>query len=195
MKRLEARLIETADGERRLASPDVATFVPGLADGDLVRAGTVLGRGRRLGRDVLWIAPDGTPPSVVTGLAGDRRVALEYAEVFAELTPLATEGPVTLPDTAGAAVHDVLTATTDGVFYRRSSPEAPPFVEPGSVVADGDAVGLIEVMKTFSRVSYGGERLPIRARIVDFLAVDGQEVLAGQPLLSVEPEGGSADDG
>jgi biotin carboxyl carrier protein len=39
-----------------------------------------------------------------------------------------------------------------GTFYRRPSPEAPPFKEPGDPVAVGDVIGLVEVMKTFHEI-------------------------------------------
>ena len=39
-----------------------------------------------------------------------------------------------------------------GTFYRRPSPDKPPYKEVGDSVAKGDIVGLIEVMKTFNEV-------------------------------------------
>ena len=39
-----------------------------------------------------------------------------------------------------------------GTFYRRPSPEEPPFVEDGASVAAGATIGLVEVMKTFHEV-------------------------------------------
>ena len=39
-----------------------------------------------------------------------------------------------------------------GTFYRRPSPDAPPFLESGATVALGDVIGLVEVMKTFHEI-------------------------------------------
>lgn len=39
-----------------------------------------------------------------------------------------------------------------GVFYRRPKPDAPPFVEEGEQVQEGQIIGLIEVMKQFIEV-------------------------------------------
>lgn len=39
-----------------------------------------------------------------------------------------------------------------GTFYRRPSPEEPPFVEDGAAIEAGSVIGLIEVMKTFHEV-------------------------------------------
>ena len=36
-----------------------------------------------------------------------------------------------------------------GTFYRRAAPDKPPFKADGDVVAVGDVIGLIEVMKSF----------------------------------------------
>jgi biotin carboxyl carrier protein len=53
-------------------------------------------------------------------------------------------------------------------------------------VKTGQAVGLIEVMKTFNPIAYGGLGLPDEAEIVEVLAADGQEVRAGQALFVVK---------
>jgi biotin carboxyl carrier protein len=39
-----------------------------------------------------------------------------------------------------------------GTFYRRPSPDAEPFKSEGDVVAVGDVIGLVEVMKSFIEV-------------------------------------------
>ena len=43
-------------------------------------------------------------------------------------------------------------APTVGIFYRGPEPSAPPFVDLGSKVAEGDTLCLIEVMKVFTAV-------------------------------------------
>jgi acetyl-CoA carboxylase biotin carboxyl carrier protein len=44
---------------------------------------------------------------------------------------------------------------------------------------------LLEVMKTFHRVTYGGPGLPDTARVVRVLIADGDDVNAGDPLLAL----------
>ena len=51
--------------------------------------------------------------------------------------------PVTWSLAPGVAVL----ASTVGVFYCAPQPGAPPFVEEGDLVARGDQVGILEVMK------------------------------------------------
>lgn len=48
-------------------------------------------------------------------------------------------------------IHEV-TAKLPGTFYTRESPAADPYVTVGAAVAEGDTMGLIEVMKMFNPV-------------------------------------------
>ena len=68
-----------------------------------------------------------------------------------------------------------------GTFYRASSPDAPPFKANGDSVASGDAIGLIEVMKTFQEVPAG-----VEGRNIAFLVDDEEPVMAGQVIAEVE---------
>ena len=67
-----------------------------------------------------------------------------------------------------------------GVFYRRPSPEADPFVEEGSEVTEGQTIGLIEVMKNFSelKADSGGT-------LSKFLVDDAAEVEVGQGIAEI----------
>ncbi len=68
-----------------------------------------------------------------------------------------------------------------GTFYRRASPDQPPFKSDGDAVAPGDTVGLVEVMKTFTPVT-----VDVAGTVGRFLVGDEDAVMAGQPLLEVE---------
>jgi biotin carboxyl carrier protein len=46
---------------------------------------------------------------------------------------------------------------------------------------------LLEVMKSFHRVTYDDATLPERARVVALLVTEEADVTAGQPLIEVEP--------
>lgn len=70
-----------------------------------------------------------------------------------------------------------------GTFYRRSAPEAPPFVSEGDRVRVGDVLGLIEVMKQFSEVSAEVDGVVLR-----FTVSDGDAVEPGQALLVIETD-------
>ncbi|WP_174512254.1 acetyl-CoA carboxylase biotin carboxyl carrier protein [Methylocella tundrae] len=68
-----------------------------------------------------------------------------------------------------------------GTAYRRSSPEAAPFVEVGSVVKAGDKLLLVEAMKTFNEIV-----APRAGTVTRILVEDGQPVEYGQPLFVIE---------
>lgn len=67
-----------------------------------------------------------------------------------------------------------------GTFYRRPSPEEPVFKDVGDTVAEGDVIGLVEVMKTFNEV-----KADKAGTISAFLADNEEPVMAGQPLLEL----------
>jgi len=78
-------------------------------------------------------------------------------------------------------VSKTIQSPIPGTFYRKPSPEEPPFVEDGASVMVGDTIGLIEVMKTFIEVKaeVGGTN----ARF----AVDNEEpVVAGALLVELD---------
>ena len=67
-----------------------------------------------------------------------------------------------------------------GTFYRRPSPDKPVFKEIGDVVAVGDVIGLIEVMKSFNEVL-----ADVAGTITGFPTDDEEPVMAGQPLVEL----------
>ena len=86
-------------------------------------------------------------------------------------------------DTAGLAVH----APSSGRYWARPAPDKPPFVSVGDVVATGQTVCLLEVMKTFHRVTWGGPGLPERARVTAIHPQDGDDLTADQVILELAP--------
>jgi biotin-dependent carboxylase-like uncharacterized protein len=84
--------------------------------------------------------------------------------------------------TKPAPAFDVVIAPLLGVFYRRSAPDAPPFVEAGDHVTTGQLLGVIEVMKTYHDVT-----APHAGVLESFLIDDGQFVEYGQPIARLAP--------
>lgn len=89
-------------------------------------------------------------------------------------------------------------APTFGIFYRRASPDSPPYVEQGQKVERGAVVGLVEVMKCFHQIVLGGhgEHAAGEQALHDafksgtvekILATDSQEVKPGQALFWIRP--------
>ena len=81
----------------------------------------------------------------------------------------------------------ILRAPSSGRFYRRPAPDKPPFIAVGDVIDEGKVIGLLEVMKTFTRIAYGGGDLPKRAKVTALHAADEADVAAGEALIGVEP--------
>jgi acetyl-CoA carboxylase biotin carboxyl carrier protein len=56
-------------------------------------------------------------------------------------------------------------------------------VQPGDELTVGQTVCLLEVMKTFHRVTYGGKGLPERARVQSVLPAEESDLNAGDIIL------------
>ena len=67
-----------------------------------------------------------------------------------------------------------------GSFYRRPAPDQPPFKKVGDVVAVGDTIALVEVMKTFHEV-----KADASGTIASFDVEDSEPVTPGQVLVSL----------
>jgi acetyl-CoA carboxylase biotin carboxyl carrier protein len=80
-------------------------------------------------------------------------------------------------------MHEV-TAPMPGTFYRRSDPDADPYVEAGDTVAADDTIGLIEVMKQFTEVKAGAD-----GTVEEFAADNEGSVKAGQVLATIDTDG------
>ncbi len=119
---------------------------------------------------------------------------IAYGQPLARLDPRASEaaaegGPSAVGTDTSEGGANLLTipSPSEGIFYRRPAPDAPPFVEEGAEVHEGSVLGLVEVMKCFNQITYGGPEFPDKAKMVKILADDAEEVAFGQPLYRVEP--------
>jgi len=85
-------------------------------------------------------------------------------------------------DLADPAKHPgVITSPMVGTAYRASAPEAKPFVDIGSTVAAGDALLVVEAMKTMNQIT-----APRAGTVVQILFENGQPVEFGEPLMIIE---------
>jgi acetyl-CoA carboxylase biotin carboxyl carrier protein len=189
-ERLE--LLLRVDGERALLlAPLVGHYTRGPAQGRVLQAGEACGALIVLGRPRELVVPAGVHGRVV-GAPPERVLhPVAHGDVLFELAPLADLAAVDAPQADARAANDgklVFRAPSAGRYWQRPAPSEPAFVEAGASIANGSALGLIEVMKTFTRIVYrpaGG--LPERARVTRVLVADGAEVADGDALLELEP--------
>ena len=188
--RIEAGWREAADGAR-LLSPSVGWFQPALEVGNVVYAGAVLGRLDVLGAERLVIAPAAARGAVTSRAgAGLARFAVDHGGVLYELdldAAAVVRASEASTATTGTAAGLVFVSPMSGRFYGRPGPGKPPFVSAGDEIAEGHTICLLEVMKTFNRITYGGPGLPPRARVLEVVAADEADVDAGAVLVRLEP--------
>jgi acetyl-CoA carboxylase biotin carboxyl carrier protein len=177
-----------------VANDEVRAPAPGwfhllVAADHLVTQGDVIGELEILGRTIRVTAPAvrglvKLPPGLVLA-----RRAVSYGDVLFRVATDVTIGAV---DAAAAAATQathglVFRAPTSGRFYGRPAPDKPAFVQAGIELSTGATVCLLEVMKSFHRVTYTGDDVPPRARVREVLVADGADVNQGDPLLALEP--------
>lgn len=78
------------------------------------------------------------------------------------------------------AERDIL-SPLPGTFYRKPAPTEPPFKEVGDTVAEGDTIGLVEVMKSFHEV-----KAEFSGTLTAFKVDNEDAVMAGQPLATLD---------
>jgi acetyl-CoA carboxylase biotin carboxyl carrier protein len=170
-----------------LRAPAPGWFRRTVAADHLVAPGDIIGELDVLGRITAITAPK-IRGLVVVAAEPDARRAVGYGDVLFRVVAGALGA---VADTESEAAHAVaglvFRAPTSGRYYSRSSPDKPPFVQVGTELAPGATVCLLEVMKTFNRVTYGGPALPERAIVRQILIADGADVTAGDALLALDP--------
>lgn len=191
--RLHARTLiaatRTAGEQIELTAPAPGLFRSAVRTGDIVRGGSVLGMLEVLGQAIELVAPEVGGAVVALRDPQLARTPVDHGAMLVTLDPRATAIGATVATAAASgtqATGIVFRAPTSGRFYGRSSPDKPPFVSVGDELAQGATICLLEVMKTFHRVTYGGAGLPERARVREILVADGADVSAGDPLLGLD---------
>ena len=183
-------LAEVVDGRVRLSSPEVGLYAQAPDPGAVLVPGARLGVVLRLGVVHELIVPPGASGVVVGEPPARLRHPVGHGDLLVELEPVSTVGPAQAASKAASGAKDLLVvkASSSGRFWHRPAPGEPAFLEVGQRLAEGQALGLLEVMKTFSHVGYkSGGTLPPGARFVRYACADGAEVKAGAALVVVEP--------
>jgi len=114
-------------------------------------------------------------PAQVYNVAPQASAPVQQPQVAAPATPSVAATP---------KADNLITIKSPmiGTFYRKSSPDKPPFVEVGTEVSPGKVVCIIEAMKLFNEIE-----CDVKGRIVKVLVDDASPVEYDQPLFLVEP--------
>jgi acetyl-CoA carboxylase biotin carboxyl carrier protein len=110
---------------------------------------------------------------VVRGAPAAVTVAMPGPAVAAAAAPAA---PVAAADLPGA-----IKAPMVGTAYLSPQPEAPPFINVGDTVREGQPLLIIEAMKVMNQIP-----APRAGKVTQILVSDGTPVEFGQPLLVLE---------
>jgi acetyl-CoA carboxylase biotin carboxyl carrier protein len=108
---------------------------------------------------------------------GARGAPVSAAAVVAQVA-----GPAGAPSPDSAAHGQVdVTSPFVGSFYSSPSPDAPPFVEVGSVVRSGQTLCIIEAMKLMNEIE-----AECAGTVVEVFAQNGKNVEFGQKLFRIK---------
>lgn len=180
--------IEAIVSGDELRAPQPGYFRIAIKADHLVAPGDIIGELEVLGRTI---------PVVATKLRGLAKLppgpalarrAVSYGDTLVTISAEVALGATDTSSAASAAATHglVFKAPTSGRFYGRPGPDKPAFVTAGAEITTGTTVCLLEVMKTFHRVTFGGVDVPARARVKEVLVTDGADVNQGDPLLALE---------
>ena len=184
--------------EDHLRAPTVGRYLKAPPVGTYLSPGSPAGYLKVLQRTFDLVVPTGGGGIVAEVMVRGRAVAVEYGQPLIRLTRDAgrldfgdgqsdagraeSSGEAAIPEGMFA-----IRAPTDGIFYRRPSPDEPLYVNEGDTVTRGQVLGLVEVMKCFNQITYGGAGLPAAAKVVKIFAEDSGEVKHGGVLFVLEP--------
>lgn len=189
---MTARAVVTDEGIT-LKAPAVGLWRGRPAPGSLVTPGASIGQLEVLGVLYRLVAPTNAAGLVLdTGDERRARVPVDARTVLLTLDPnAAAAGAVATGATVetAQATHGglVFRAPLSGRYYARPAPDEPAFVTVGDVITEGQSLALLEVMKTFNRVTYGGQGLPTSAKVVAIVPADGDDIEEDDVLLRLEP--------
>lgn len=194
---LVARLHVKPNGELDLCSPTVGFYRASVRSGSVIQAGSLLGHIEVLGRLHPLVAPDDAEGVVIDDVAtlhhmhAKSKEPLAYDETLLVVDPkgIGTQTRAHKAATAAASQSSglALKAPSSGRYYGRPGPGKEAFVKVGDTLTQGQTVALLEVMKTFNRVLYGGAGLPERARVKAIVPAEESDVQSGSVLIELEP--------
>lgn len=124
-------------------------------------------------------SPAAPPPSKAAGVA----VSTLATPVSTTNSVLETNPPSIASTSVGRENWAVIRSPMVGIFYCASAPDAPPFVQVGDSVQEGQQVGIIEVMKLMNRISS-----PCAGIVREICVENAKLAEFDAPLIWIEPQ-------
>ena len=177
--------------ELHVQAPAPGIFRLAQGEGSLIRPGCRLGTLTILGRRFYVLAKPGCFGAVSKSeLSLGGTSAVEHGQSLLVLRPEVQGTPKVSHEVAEQAPKDVFVAASSGRFYSRPSPDRAPFVSPGDVLEKGTVVGLLEVMKTFSRITFSAEDVSSSTslRVKKVVPDDGDDLEVGDVIIEFDSE-------
>lgn len=131
----------------------------------------------------LEIEKEGVRIRLKKGIGGAYEKAVEFIAP-AQGIPAAGPAPKQQVLSAEKADKNVveIKAPMVGTFYRAPSPEAPPYVNIGDTIDQGQVICIIEAMKLMNEI-----KSEVKGKVVDIQVDNAEPVEFGQVLFIVEP--------
>ena len=105
-----------------------------------------------------------------------------YPALHAAPAPQMLAAPAAQPAAAAPEPRgEVVKSPMVGTAYLQSGPGTPPFVAPGTRVAAGQTIMIVEAMKTMNQIP-----APRDGVVLEVLVQDAQPVEFGEPLITLE---------
>lgn len=188
-------LTERAGSQFVVKSPAVGLYWNSPDEGTVLIGGSFAGKLQILNSVYELHIPDDVFGIVVPSEQLDRVTKVEYGQELFRLNPQESLVDVEKHHLAEVGAHHeeqgngfVITAFTDGIFYRRPSPDAPPYVKVGDRIEKGKTLGLIEVMKSFNHIIFKGTDKSDVGIVEKVYIDDSAEVKSGEPLFLISDE-------
>lgn len=188
-------IAEVDENGFRILSPTVGSWHVDIHPGRPVMGGDRIGRLHILNRQHLLILPAEVGGRIFLPEPLDHVVPVAYRQELCRVISLNMENVQVAvspeaPENETVSHVDglLLKAFTTGIFYRKSSPDAPPYVEEGQAIEPGKVLGLIEVMKSFNQIVFTGGESVSHGIVARIFVADGQEVKLGQPLFLIHDQ-------
>ncbi len=112
----------------------------------------------------------------------DLKVTIRKAGAAPAVAPAApAAAPAEVP-TESSSAHHLVRSKWVATFYAASAPQAPPFVQVGDTVEEGQILCILEMMKMMNELT-----ADCAGVVREVLVENGETVQYGQPLFAIEP--------